>query len=68
MPATSIPFSCGVRFRVNLDGENVRVALTKLLLKVQEKLLDEKTDDTRGLEMLIQVIVLFPVFRRSDKI
>ncbi|KAJ8723976.1 hypothetical protein PYW07_007956 [Mythimna separata] len=55
VPATSIPFTCGVRFRVTLDGENVRVALTRLLLDVQAKLLDEKTDDTRGLEMLIQV-------------
>lgn len=60
MPATSIPFTCGVKFRVTLDGENVRVALTRLLLEVQEKLLAEKTDDTRGLEMLIQVI--FPFF------
>uniref|UniRef100_A0A2A4JML8 Proteasome activator complex subunit 4 C-terminal domain-containing protein n=1 Tax=Heliothis virescens TaxID=7102 RepID=A0A2A4JML8_HELVI len=55
VPATSIPFTCGVRYQVKLDGENVRVALTRLLLDVQAKLLDEKTDDTRGLEMLIQV-------------
>nr|XP_049704771.1 proteasome activator complex subunit 4B isoform X2 [Helicoverpa armigera] len=55
VPATSIPFTCGVRYQVTLDGENVRVALTRLLLEVQAKLLAEKTDDTRGLEMLIQV-------------
>ncbi|KAF9405402.1 hypothetical protein HW555_013842 [Spodoptera exigua] len=55
VPATSIPFTSGVRYQVTLGGENVRVALTRLLLKVQAKLLAEKTDDTKGLEMLIQV-------------
>lgn len=59
MPATDIPFTSGVRYQVLLHGENVRVALTRLLLKVQAKLLAEKTDDTKGLEMLIQVIVQF---------
>ncbi|XP_035449064.2 proteasome activator complex subunit 4B isoform X2 [Spodoptera frugiperda] len=55
VPATNIPFTSGVRYQVLLHGENVRVALTRLLLKVQAKLLAEKTDDTKGLEMLIQV-------------
>ncbi|CAH0594191.1 unnamed protein product [Chrysodeixis includens] len=55
VPATSLPFTSGVNHKVTFRGENVRVALTRLLLQVQSRLLDDKTDDTRGLEMLIQV-------------
>ncbi|XP_063387134.1 proteasome activator complex subunit 4B-like isoform X1 [Cydia fagiglandana] len=55
VPATSLPFTNGVKHTVTLDGENLRVALTRLLLEVQARMLDDKTDDTRGLEMLIQV-------------
>ncbi|XP_075982496.1 proteasome activator complex subunit 4-like isoform X2 [Anticarsia gemmatalis] len=55
VPATSIPFTSGVKYEVKLDGENVRAAVTRLLLDVQARLLADKSDDTRGLEMLIQV-------------
>lgn len=55
VPPTAFPLTTGVSHRVTLDGENVRAALTRLLLDVQERLLQERTDDTRGLEMLIQV-------------
>lgn len=55
MPPTSIPFTTGVRYEVRLDGENLRSALTKLLLDVQARLLADKSDDTRGLETLISV-------------
>ncbi|CAB3245980.1 unnamed protein product [Arctia plantaginis] len=55
VPPTSIPFTSGVRHEVHLDGENVRVALTKLLLDVQARFLADKSDDTRGLETLITV-------------
>lgn len=55
MPATSIPFTNGVRHKITLDGENMRVALTKLLLEVQARMLADKSDDTRGFEMLLQV-------------
>ncbi|CAH2094496.1 unnamed protein product [Euphydryas editha] len=54
VPAKSMPFINGVPYAVTLDGENMRVALTRLLLEVQAKMLAEKTDDTRGLEMLLQ--------------
>lgn len=50
-----MPYTTGIKYSVTLDGENLRVAMTRTLLAVQKKLLDEKTDDTRGLEMLIQV-------------
>lgn len=55
VPATSFPLSTGVRRTVTLEGENVRVALTRLLRRIQERLLCERSDDTRGLEMLVQV-------------
>lgn len=55
VPPTNIPFTTGVKYSITLDGENVRVALSRLLLEVQTRLLADKTDDTRGLEMLIQV-------------
>ncbi|KAL0869183.1 hypothetical protein ABMA27_007467 [Loxostege sticticalis] len=55
VPATSIPFTNGVRHKITLDGENMRVALTKLLLEVQARMLADKSDDTRGFEMLLQV-------------
>lgn len=55
VPPTSFPLTTGVHHRVTLEGENVRAAITRLLLRVQERLLQERTDDTRGLEMLIQV-------------
>ncbi|XP_073950503.1 proteasome activator complex subunit 4-like isoform X2 [Choristoneura fumiferana] len=55
VPATNLPFTNGVRHTVTLDGRNLRVALTELLLQVQARMLADKSDDTRGLEMLIQV-------------
>ncbi|CAG9565396.1 unnamed protein product [Danaus chrysippus] len=55
VPPTNMPYTTGIKYSVTLDGENMRVAMTKILLDVQKKMLDEKTDDTRGLEMLIQV-------------
>ncbi|CAH0756348.1 unnamed protein product [Diatraea saccharalis] len=55
VPATSLPFTNGVKYQVTLDGENMRTALTRLLLLVQERMLTDKADDTRGFEMLIQV-------------
>nr|XP_026489617.1 proteasome activator complex subunit 4B-like [Vanessa tameamea] len=62
VPPTSMPFANAVPYTVTLDGENMRVALTRLLFEVQAKMLGDKTDDTRGLEMLLQawerVIVL----------
>ncbi|XP_047537196.1 proteasome activator complex subunit 4-like [Vanessa atalanta] len=54
VPPTSMPFANAVPYTVTLDGENMRVALTRLLLEVQAKMLSDKTDDTRGLEMLLQ--------------
>lgn len=50
-----MPFVNGVPYAVTLDGENMRVALTRLLLEVQAKMLAERTDDIRGFEMLLQV-------------
>ncbi|XP_050354061.1 proteasome activator complex subunit 4-like isoform X2 [Nymphalis io] len=62
VPATSMPFVTAVPYTVTLDGENMRVALTRLLLEVQAKMLADKTDDTRGLDMLLlcweRVIIL----------
>lgn len=55
VPATSIPFTSGVSHRVTLEGENMRAALTGLLVEVQARMLADRGDDTRGLEMLIQV-------------
>ncbi|CAH4031865.1 unnamed protein product [Pieris brassicae] len=55
VPATNIPFTNGVKHQVFLDGENMRVAMTRLLLKVQAKMLTEKTEDPRGLDILLQV-------------
>ena len=55
----SMPFTSGVPHTVTLDGENMRVALTRLLLEVQKRMLTDRSDDTRGLEMLIQVGVVF---------
>ncbi|XP_039757771.1 proteasome activator complex subunit 4A-like isoform X2 [Pararge aegeria] len=55
VPATCLPFINAVPHEVTLDGENMRVALTRLLVDVQRRLLDDKTDDTRGLETLIHV-------------
>ncbi|CAH0400452.1 unnamed protein product [Chilo suppressalis] len=55
VPATSLPFTNGVRYQVKLEGENIRAALTRLLLAVQARMLADKADDTRGFEMLIQV-------------
>lgn len=59
VPAMSMPFTNGVPYTVTLDGENMRVALTRLLLEVQKRMLADKSDDTRGLEMLIQVLLLY---------
>ncbi|KAJ2953222.1 hypothetical protein O0L34_g801 [Tuta absoluta] len=55
VPATNAPFCSGVPHEIKLEGENVRVALTRLLLDVQARLLQERSDDARGLEMLVQV-------------
>lgn len=55
VPPTRVTFTSGIHHEVRLDGENVREVMTKLLLDVQARLLADKTDDTRGLEMLIQL-------------
>ncbi|XP_045502357.1 proteasome activator complex subunit 4-like [Colias croceus] len=55
VPATNMPYSNGVKFSVTLDGMNLRATLTRLLVDVQARMLTGKTDDTRGLEMLLQV-------------
>ncbi|XP_052744002.1 proteasome activator complex subunit 4A isoform X2 [Bicyclus anynana] len=55
VPATNLPFVTGVPHEVTLNGHNTRRVLTNLLLDVQKRLLADKTDDTRGLETLIQV-------------
>ncbi|CAK1553892.1 unnamed protein product [Leptosia nina] len=55
VPATNVPFTNGVKHTVLLNGENVRVAMTRLLLQIQSRMLADKTDDTRGLELLIQL-------------
>ncbi|XP_028036645.1 proteasome activator complex subunit 4-like isoform X2 [Bombyx mandarina] len=55
VPSTSIPYTNGVKFSITLDGENVRVAVTRLLVRVQERMLADKSDDTRGLELLTKV-------------
>ncbi|XP_034834096.1 proteasome activator complex subunit 4-like isoform X1 [Maniola hyperantus] len=55
VPATCLPLATAVPYQVTLDGENMRVALTRLLVDVQTRMLADKTDDTRGLDMLIQV-------------
>ncbi|XP_041968894.1 proteasome activator complex subunit 4-like isoform X2 [Aricia agestis] len=53
VPATTFPLARGTPYSITLDGENMRVALTELLLKVQDRMLQDKTDDTKGLELLI---------------
>ncbi|KAG6452438.1 hypothetical protein O3G_MSEX007632 [Manduca sexta] len=55
VPATSLPYTNGVKFKVTLDGMNLRKFLIDLLVEVQARMLADKSDDTRGLEMLIQV-------------
>lgn len=55
VPATNIPFANGIKYQCFLDGENMRVAITRLLLKVQARMLTEKTEDPRGLDLLLQV-------------
>lgn len=61
VPATSIPFNTGVKYTVTLDGENVRAALTRLLMDVQARMLADKSDDTKCFEALIKV--KFSVYR-----
>ncbi|VVD00858.1 unnamed protein product, partial [Leptidea sinapis] len=71
VPALKMPLTTGVRHEVTLHGANMRVALTALLTKVQAKMLAEKTDDTRGLEMLIQVwerVVVMKSFRAGPSL
>ncbi|XP_072929954.1 proteasome activator complex subunit 4-like isoform X2 [Epargyreus clarus] len=55
VPPLHMPFVCGARHAVTLDGENIRVVMTKLMMQVQERMIADKTDDTKGLELLIQV-------------
>ncbi|XP_048486309.1 proteasome activator complex subunit 4 isoform X4 [Plutella xylostella] len=56
VPATTFPLASGVRHHLTLEGDSVRVSLARLLLRVQDRMLDAaKADDTKGLEMLIQV-------------
>ncbi|KAM3962486.1 LOW QUALITY PROTEIN: proteasome activator complex subunit 4 [Aphomia sociella] len=55
VPATSMPFTNGVKHSVTLDGENLREALINQLLDVQAHMLAVKSDDTRSFEMLIQI-------------
>ncbi|CAH2045535.1 unnamed protein product, partial [Iphiclides podalirius] len=55
VPATSLPFTTGVKHAVTLGGRNVRAEITKLLLAVQARMLAANTDETRGLEMLTQL-------------
>ncbi|XP_059053279.1 proteasome activator complex subunit 4-like [Achroia grisella] len=55
VPATSMPFTNGIKHSVTLDGENMRVALINRMLDVQARMLAEKSDDTRSFEMLIQI-------------
>ncbi|KAG7298031.1 hypothetical protein JYU34_018792 [Plutella xylostella] len=58
VPATTFPLASGVRHRLTLEGDSVRVSLARLLLRVQDRMLDAaKADDTKGLEMLIQVSI-----------
>jgi hypothetical protein len=62
VPATDIPLTNGVNYQITLDGENMRVALTQLLIEIQTFMLENKSDDTRGFEMLIQVRCLRLIF------
>ncbi|XP_068618966.1 proteasome activator complex subunit 4-like isoform X2 [Battus philenor] len=55
VPATSLPFTNGVQLSVTLNGQNMRAALTNLLVDVQATMLVANTDETRGLEMLTQL-------------
>ncbi|CAG4953561.1 unnamed protein product [Parnassius apollo] len=55
VPATSLPYTNGVRHVVTLEGENMRSALTRLLLEIQARMLTDNTDETRGLEILTQL-------------
>ncbi|XP_031770190.1 proteasome activator complex subunit 4B-like isoform X2 [Galleria mellonella] len=55
VPATSMPFTNGIKHTVTLDGDNMRVALIDRLLEVQTRMLADKSDDTRSFEMLIQI-------------
>ncbi|XP_060805036.1 proteasome activator complex subunit 4B isoform X2 [Amyelois transitella] len=71
VPATSMPLTNGIKHVVTLDGVNVRVSLTKLMLEVQSRMLADKSDDTRGFEMLIQVwerVVVTKGLRASSRL
>lgn len=56
VPATTLPFSTGVKHVVTVDGENVRCALVRLMTAVQARMLADKSDDTKCFEALIQVL------------
>lgn len=59
IPATSFPLVSSVRGQLTLDGGNVRAIITQLLRRVQTKLLQHQSDDTRCFELLIQVRLVF---------
>ncbi|XP_053613915.1 proteasome activator complex subunit 4B-like isoform X2 [Plodia interpunctella] len=71
VPATNMPFTNGIKHEVRVCDANVRVTLTALMLAVQARMLADKSDDTRGFEMLIQVwerVVVTKGLRASSRL